>query len=147
MSRRQRSGAGTGEVVAALGQVGLFQGLPRKTLQFLADMSREHTFAAGDEIVVQGERSGRFYLIMDGGAEVQVNGVTINVLGPGQHFGEYAVIDEEPRTATVRATTPVRAYSLSPTTLRSLLKEDAELTYRLLRNACQRVRTLQTNLA
>jgi CRP-like cAMP-binding protein len=146
MATRGRGKAAAAELIDALGEVGLFSGLPRKKLQIVADMCREHTFAPGDEMVTQGDRSGRFYLLADGCAEVRVNGRTVAALSSGQHFGEYAVIDQEPRSASVVATTPVRAYSLASITLRPLLKEEPEITYRLLLNACQHLRAAQSAL-
>lgn len=129
-----------------MGRVALFSGLPKKTMQQIANMCHRHTFVAGDEIVTQGDRSGRFYMIVSGNAEVHVNGHVVNMLGPGQHFGEYAVIDREPRTASVTATNDVLAYSLASITLRPLLKEEPEITYRLLLNACERLRAMQSTL-
>jgi len=133
-------------ITDALSSVTLFSGLPKKTLQQIASMCHEHRFAPGDEMVTQGDLSGRFYMILEGGAEVRANGHVVNTLGPGQHFGEYAVIDSQPRSATVVAATPVRAYSLASITLRPLLKEQPELTYRLLLNVCERVRALERSM-
>jgi CRP-like cAMP-binding protein len=129
-----------------LGKVGLFAGLPKRKLQQIADMCREHTFAPGESIVTEGDLTGRFYLIVEGGATVQVRGHEVATLGPGQYFGEFAVLDQAPRSATVMATTPVRAYSLASITLRPLLKEEPEITYRLLLNACERLRALERSL-
>ena len=134
-------------VLEALSKVALFSGLPKKTMQQIADMCHQHTFGPGDEIVKQGDTSGRFYIIVSGGADVMANGHTVNRVGPGQYFGEYAVIDRQPRSATVVASTEVTAYSLASITLRPLLKEQPELTYRLLLNACERIRALERSLA
>jgi CRP-like cAMP-binding protein len=143
MSKIRSLDRGSASLVELLGRVGLFAGLPKKTLQLVADMCRQHEFDAGDVIVTEGERSSRFYMIVDGGVEVRRQGQRVGALGPGQYFGEYAVIDKAPRSATVIATTPVRAYSLASIALRPLLKEEPEITYRLLLNACQRLRTLE----
>ncbi len=134
-------------VIEALERVSLFAGLSKKTMQLIATMCHSHTFEPGEEIVTQGDGSGRFYMIISGNAEVRVNGHVVNMLGAGQHFGEYAVIDREPRTASVVATTEVRAFSLASITLRPLLKEQPEITYRLLLNACERLRATQKSFA
>ena len=146
MTTRRRADPDMTALIEALSAVELFSGIPKKKLQLIAEMCRPHTFAAGEDIVTQGDSSGRFYLIIDGGAEVRVNGRTVNILGPGQYFGEYAVIDQEPRSASVVATTAVRAHSLASITLRPLLREEPEITYRLLLNACQRLRATQNNI-
>lgn len=135
--------SGTAPLVEVLAKVPLFAGLSKKKLQVLADMCREHRFLAGDAIVSEGDTSGRFYVLLAGGAEVRVGGHAVNQLGPGEYFGEYAVLDQAPRSATVVATTPVHAYSLASITLRPMLKEEPEITYRLLLNACQRLRALE----
>jgi CRP-like cAMP-binding protein len=134
---------GTAALVEILATVPLFAGVPKRKLQVLAEMCREHRFLAGDAIVTEGDTSGRFYTILAGGAEVHVNGHTVKHLGPGEYFGEYAVLDQAPRSATVVATTPVHAYSLASITLRPFLKEEPDVTYRLLINACQRLRALE----
>ena len=134
-------------VIQALGRVPLFAGLSKKTIQQIASMCHQHTFDSGEQIVTQGDTSGRFYMIINGSAEVRVNGHLVNMLGAGQHFGEYAVIDREPRRASVIATTEVRAFSLASMTLRPLLKEQPEITYRLLLNACGHLRATQTSIA
>jgi CRP-like cAMP-binding protein len=139
MNRR----TGTTPLAQMLGTVGLFSGLSKRTLNLIASMCHDHTFEPGDEIVTEGDASGRFYVIAEGGAEVRRNGHVVNTLGPGQYFGEYAVLDRAPRSATVVATTPVRAYSLASITLRPLLKEEPDLTYRLLLNACERIRAFE----
>lgn len=147
MTTKRAAAHANASLIAALERVSLFGGLSKKTLQQIATMCHQHTFEPGEDIVTQGDSSGRFYMIISGNAEVRVNGHVINMLGPGQHFGEYAVIDREPRTASVVATTEVHAFSLASITLRPLLKEQPEITYRLLLNACERLRAAQTSIA
>ena len=143
MTKIRRLNNATAPIIEALGRVPLFAGLSKKTMLQIACMCHEHRFAAGEEIVTQGDTSGRFYMIISGGAEVTANGHVVNSLGPGQHFGEYAVIDRQPRSASVVATTEVSAYSLASMTLRPLLKAEPELSYRLLLNVCERLRATQ----
>lgn len=147
MSNKRAAANANASLIEALDRVSLFAGLPKKTIQQIATMCHQHTFDPGDEIVTQGDSSGRFYMIINGNAEVRVNGHVVNMLGAGQHFGEYAVIDREPRSASVVATTEVLAFSLASITLRPLLKEQPEITYRLLLNACERLRAAQTSIA
>ena len=129
-----------------LASVPLFAGIPKHKLEILTDLCHEHRYQPGDEIVREGDTSGRLYLIESGHAEVQVHGHVVNELGPGQHFGEYAVLDRAPRSATVVATTDVHAFSLASITVRPLLKEEADITYRLLLNAVDQLRALDRSL-
>ena len=146
MTKTRRISSDVAVLADLLGTVGLFAGLPKRKLMQIADMCREHRFQPGEAIVSEGDLTGRFYLIVEGGAEVHVRGHTVAALGPSQYFGEFAVLDQAPRSATVTATAPVRAYSLASITLRPLLKEEPEITYRLLLNACDRLRALENSI-
>ena len=117
-----------------LGKIPLFSGLSSKALHTLAVTAADKSYRAGDVIVKQGEKSFGLFIIVDGKADVEKSGKTVATLGQGQFFGEMALLDEEPRTATVKAATPCRCivvYSWEfwssvgkdPEALRSLLKE------------------------
>lgn len=142
----QRQAKGTNDPGDYLASVPLFSGIPKRKLQILGSMCHEHRFKAGDQIIREGDTSGRLYIIESGHAEVVVRDHVVNRLGPGQHFGEYAVLDRAPRSATVVATTDLHAFSLASITLRPLLKEEAEITYRLLLNTVDHLRALDRSL-
>src|SRR5436189_6269381 len=93
--------------VALLDEVKLFQGMPKRALQEIFDHMREQTFAPGAVIVDEGDREGRFYLVMEGTAGVSVHGERRSTLGAREYFGEIALIDREPRLARVVAETPL----------------------------------------
>lgn len=127
----------------ALSQVKLFSGLSPKELGVLAGLVRPFKFAAGEEIVREGDEGSRFYLINDGTADVTVRGKVVAQLGPGDHFGEIAVLDRQPRAATVTATTPMTTSSLASFSLRPVLREHPELLEKLLVQVCQQLREAQ----
>jgi MFS family permease len=90
----------------------IFAPLPESTLEQLAHGLEEVTAPAGEEILRQGDRGDRFYLVKDGALDVYVDGELVQSLGSGDSFGEIALLRDVPRTATVRARTEVMLYAL-----------------------------------
>jgi CRP-like cAMP-binding protein len=90
--------------LAALRGVGLFGRLDRRTIQELNNRAREHPFAAGAVLVQQGEPGDSLCILLEGRAEVRLQGRTIDAIGPGDYFGEMSLVDGEPRSATIVAT-------------------------------------------
>jgi MFS family permease len=95
-----------------LGAVPLFRMLPVPVLERLASSSRERSAAAGEVIIRQGEPGEAYYVIADGHAQVLVDGAQVAELGPGDAFGEIALLMERPRTASVRAEDDMRLEAL-----------------------------------
>lgn len=124
----------------ALAGVPLFEGLTKAQLRSVLEATVEVTFQAGQSIADEGMLAMDFYLILDGEAEVVTDGEHVASLGPGDHFGELAVIDGEPRSATVRATTRIRALRLVADDFQRLLRATPELAYRILVEAVRRLR-------
>jgi MFS family permease len=107
-----RDGRVPEEQLALLRGNAIFAPLPASTLEQLADRLQEVRVPAGDVIVRQGESGDRFYLIEAGTVEVAVDGRPGNELGPGEGFGEIALLRDVPRTATVTARTDAVLYAL-----------------------------------
>jgi MFS family permease len=100
------------EEVEVLNKVGIFRPLPMPAIDVLA-LHVDHTeVPAGREVIHQGDRGDRFYVIKDGEAEVIGDGRLIRTMGPGEGFGEIALLRDTPRTTTVRARTALRLYML-----------------------------------
>jgi CRP-like cAMP-binding protein len=97
---------------ADLAGVPLLAGLPRDTLAVLAERFEVQEFGIGQRLVAAGRRAFSFYVLAAGEASVEQDGRTVRTLGPGDFFGEIAILGSELRTATVSATTPGTAWTL-----------------------------------
>jgi CRP-like cAMP-binding protein len=84
--------------------VPLFRALNAKELALVDRLGIESPAAAGEVIVKEGTRGREFYVVTSGKAEITRGGKVIGVLGPGDHFGELALLDPQPRVATVTMT-------------------------------------------
>lgn len=91
----------------------VFAPLPVVVIEQLSLDAREHTFDDGEVVVREGEPGDRFYIVVEGAAEVSVAGSTRPALGPGEGFGEIALLRGVPRSATVRAKGRLRLLSLT----------------------------------
>ncbi len=78
----------------------------------------ELRYSVGDKVVRQGERGDTMYTVVSGIVGVQVNGIDVASLGPGEHFGELALVDELPRSADIVALEPVHLLAIERTALR-----------------------------
>jgi CRP-like cAMP-binding protein len=115
-----------------LKRVPLFADLGDKQRKSIAGMMKERTFPAGAVVTVEGEQGVGFFVIDDGEAEVTVGGESRRTLGPGDHFGEVALLGAQPRTATITATTELRCHGLTSWQFRPLVEKDASLAWGLL---------------
>ena len=89
----------------------------------MASLARRVDALAGDVLTAEGEPGDTFYLIATGSATVTRGGVRLASLGPGSYFGEIAIIERGPRTATVAADTPMRMFELEASDFAALLRE------------------------
>jgi CRP/FNR family transcriptional regulator len=123
-----------------LRQVGLFGGLSDRDLKRLLETFKESVFDAGATIATEGERGVGFFIISDGTVEYSVDGKKIGTGGPGDYFGEIALIDDGPRTATIVARTEVKAYGMTMWEFRPLVEEEASIAWELLQVMARRLR-------
>jgi CRP-like cAMP-binding protein len=116
-----------------LKKVPLFSGLSDRQLKRLARDFREREFKNGTAVVRQSQMSGiGFFVIIDGAASVSVDGTEVARLGPGDHFGELALISERVRSATVTAVGPVRCLVMALWDFRQFAKNNPDVTWKLL---------------
>lgn len=130
-----------------LNEVPLFQDLSQKDLDMIVSGGKEVHHAAGELVVSEGHGGIGFHLIIDGEAKVTRNGRTLAKLEKGDFFGEMAVIDDGPRTASVEAGTDLTTFFISRWEFRPLLKGNPELAWKLIQHLVARLRDEQTGRA
>ena len=123
-----------------LSRVPMFSSLGKKSLQTIADSASERTFNPGDAIVTQGEVGIGLFLVAEGQVHVEKSGKTVATLGPGNYFGEMALLDEQPRSANVRAASQARCLVLSPWEFWGTVGKDPEALRTLLKETVRRLR-------
>jgi len=120
------------EKVELIKKVPLFAGCSKGELEQIAQIADEIDLAEGKEMTREGSRGREFFVLLEGDAEVTKDGSSINKLGSGDFFGEIALVSDSPRTATVTATSPVRALVITDRSFRRLLDEQPEIQRKVL---------------
>ena len=129
-----------GAPVDALRTVPLFANLDDDELAQVALLFKARRFSAGETIVKEGADGAAFFLVESGEAAVSVRGSERRSLGPGDHFGEIALIDEGVRSATITATTDLACYGLTLWEFRPLVVENGEVGWKLLQSLAGKLR-------
>jgi CRP/FNR family transcriptional regulator, cyclic AMP receptor protein len=132
------------EVADLLKQVPLFSDLDRKELEHIANAMKQRIFQPGQEIAVEGESAVGFFVIEDGQAKVTVHGDERRTLGPGDYFGEIALITQGARTATVTADTQLKTFGMTFWEFRPLVEETPSIAWKLLQGAVKQYAPSET---
>ncbi len=120
------------ELADVLESVGLFSRCTARERRTIARHAQTASLPTGTDLVVEGEPGDALFVNIDGSAEVLRDGVAVAEVGSGSHFGELAILDGSPRSATVRATTDVKVAVLGIRMFRTLLREVPDLAEQLL---------------
>ena len=128
------------DVAETLSRIPLFAGVKGRDLGRLAKVMSERTFAEGEAITTEGQSGVGFFVIEQGNATVSLKGEILRTLGPGDHIGEIALIDEGPRSATVTATTDLSCRGMAAWEFRSFVQEHPEVAWELLQVLAARFR-------
>lgn len=123
--------------------VPIFSELDDASAEQLASDFVEREFGEGQAIATEGEGGLNFFVVDSGSAEVTVAGNRVGTLGPGDSFGEIALVDRSARSATVTATSQVRAFALPVWSFRSFAESRPEVTWKLLELLVERLRAAE----
>jgi len=127
--------------VELLRSLKLFQDVPAKELEAIARSFKERRFSAGEVIAEEGKGGIGFFVIEAGRAKVSAGGREVAALGPGSSFGEIALIDDGPRSATVTAETDLRCWGLSAWEFRPIAQTNATIAWNLLQSVVRYIRS------
>jgi CRP/FNR family transcriptional regulator, cyclic AMP receptor protein len=130
------------EYLGSLGGAPLLQRLNTRQLRSIARSAARQEFGPAGRIVTEGERGDGFYVLETGSATVTVHADPVATLGPGSYFGEMAVIDEGPRTATIVAETATTVLHLPSSALRTLVHRDPTIGDAIAAELEQRLRNV-----
>ena len=126
-----------------LRRVSLFSDLERRELESVAASLKERTFKAGQDVAREGEGGIGFFVIREGEARVSVQGHERGRLGPGDSFGEIALIADTPRTATVVADTDLHCLGMTSWEFRPLVEQNAAIAWKLLKAMARKLRAVE----
>jgi CRP-like cAMP-binding protein len=132
--------------VADLRHAKLFDGLPDAEVRAAEKQMKPVQHPAGHQIVVKGDGGVGFMIITEGTVSVQTVQGKTRKLGPGDSFGEMALLDQEGRSATITADTDVTLATIPEWNFKPFLKEHPEIAYRLLQTLSRRVRQAEGDL-
>jgi CRP/FNR family cyclic AMP-dependent transcriptional regulator len=129
---------------AHLSKVQMFSSLNKRELGLISRVADVVRLPEGAEIMVEGTVGHEFYLILDGEAIVRRRGRKIAALGPGRYFGELALLDRAPRSATVVAGTPLEVLIIGQREFLGVLDEVPAVAHKLLVSMATRLREADT---
>jgi CRP/FNR family transcriptional regulator, cyclic AMP receptor protein len=130
----------TKDVVKRLSDVPLFAGCSQRELQTIARTIKDIDHPAGTAVAREGEPGVGLFIITEGTADVTIGGRRKATLGPGDFFGEIALLDGGPRTATVTATTDLKLLGLTEWVFRGLMQEHPKIAIKTLEAMAGRLR-------
>jgi CRP/FNR family cyclic AMP-dependent transcriptional regulator len=118
--------------VELLKRVPIFEGLDRRDLERIAGSMKARTFRAGDTVTTEGQSGVGFFVIEGGHAKVSIGGEERRTLGPGDYFGEVALLTDSPRTATIKAETDLRCHGMTSWDFKPLVESHGSIAWKLL---------------
>jgi CRP-like cAMP-binding protein len=123
-----------------LKKVPLFAGLDDRELEQIASTMRERRFSSGDTVTEEGAGGAGFFVVEDGEADVSVDGRPRGSIGPGDYFGEIALLTGSDRTATIKAKSDMVCWGMTPWDFRPLVESNSTIAWKLLTAMAEKLR-------
>jgi CRP-like cAMP-binding protein len=117
----------------------LFAGCSKKELAQISQIADELDFRSGKTLIEEGAPGREFFVLIEGTAEVQRKGRKIDTAGPGDFFGEMALLTDQPRNATVVTTSPVDALIITARNFRALVESNPLIALKVMRAVADRL--------
>lgn len=133
----------TDDQLRALKAVPLFRGFSDRALKKVLEISKEVSHPDGKNVLEEDASAVGFHMILDGNAQISVDGKVVGTFGPGEYFGEMSLIDGKPRSATVTAENGLRTLSIPAWNFDRVMLEHPEMMRAMLEVLCARVRRLE----
>ncbi len=125
--------------VELLSRVPLFGGCTRRDLVAIARIADEIDLRSGRVLIAEGTKGGEFFILIEGSADVMRGSRKIDTVGGGDFVGEMALVTDHPRSATVKATSPVRALVVKKADFRRLLAANPLVAFKVMNAIADRV--------
>jgi len=129
-----------------LARVPIFANCTAEEIGAIASVAQESGFGADQIIVTQGTPGQAFYLILSGRVEIIRDGQSLGSFGPGDFFGEMSLLDQAPRSATIKASEPTTCLMLSSWDFKALLEAHPSIAVKLLEVLSRRLRVADERL-
>ncbi len=123
-----------------LARVPLFSACSNKDLRLVAKRAEDLKVDAGKQLVTEGDTGTEFFVIVDGNATVKRHGQKVAEIGPGDFFGDLALLDRAPRNATITADTTMELLVLGQREFAGLIDDVPEFAHKLLAGLARRLR-------
>ena len=136
-----------GVPIEALRRVPLISDLNKREIQAVARLFKERRFPAGETVIKEGSGGAAFFVIESGAAKVSVGGIERSTLGPGDFFGEIALIDQGTRMATIVAATELVCYGVTYWDFRPLVEKNGVIGWKLLERMARMLRETRQDVS
>jgi len=125
--------------IELLKRVPLFSACSKKELGQVALAADEIDVREGKVLTAEGDPGREFFVLVEGSADVRRKGRKVNTMGPGDFFGEIALVSDRPRTATVTVTSPARLLVVTDRAFRELMKRVPSIQLKVMATLVERL--------